>query len=97
MCKQLKICAYLCAMYLLINTYIRILPFLKIAETDIYFSDPSIQVNEDQGLVTFLLNLTNPSSSDITITVNTVDGIATGEVKIIVYTCTCISYLHDYV
>ena len=39
-------------------------------------------VAEKQGSVTLSLNLTNPSSSDITVIVITTDGTATGEVMV---------------
>ena len=44
------------------------------------FSDTSITINEDQGLVESSILLTNPSSSDIILTVITTDGTAIGKV-----------------
>ena len=47
-----------------------------------------MQVTEHQGLLMILLNLTtNPSSTDISITAITANGIATGEVNSFTYAC----------
>ena len=68
--------------------------FLKFVEACICFNESSILVTEDRGLAILLLNLTNPSSTDI-ITVITTDGITTGKVNTIVHIIIIISiHLH---
>ena len=50
--------------------------FFEFVEAYICFKKLSEQVNESQGLVTFLLQLTNPSYTDITTMtiINTING-----------------------
>ena len=59
--------------------------FSKIVEIGICFGESSMQVTEHQGLLMILLNLTNPSSTDIIITAITANGIAIGEVNSCTY------------
>ena len=61
--------------------YYSYVPLFSYVEIDICFGESSMQVTEHQGLLIILLNLTNPSSTDISITVITINGTATGEAK----------------
>ena len=49
------------------------------------FNESSLHVTEDQEIVIFALNITNPASSDSIITVVSANGAATGEAKTTVY------------
>ena len=57
--------------------------FPLISATMIYFNKSSVSINEDQGLLMFTINLTNPSyaSTDVIITIVTTNGTANGEAK----------------
>ena len=52
----------------------------------ICFNESSVHVNESQGSVIVLLTLTNPLSTDTTITVNTTDGTATSKAGFVLAT-----------
>ena len=45
----------------------------------ICFNKSSVSTNENRGSLMFTLNLTNPSSSDMTVTVMATDGTATSK------------------
>ena len=45
----------------------------------VFFSQSTYSFNEDAGPVQPVLDLSNPSSTDITVQVSTSDGTATGE------------------
>ena len=59
--------------------YIILFPFS--IEPVICFNDSLVYITEDQGSAMLTLNLTNPSSSDITARVVTTDGTAIGMCK----------------
>ena len=63
-----------CELY---SVNMRLLPFY-VAPT-ITFNQSTYTINEDDGLVTIVLILSNPSTTDITVQVLTTDGSATGE------------------
>ena len=48
--------------------------------TSVKFSETVYSVIEDKGAIQVILILSNPSASDITITVFSIDGSATGKV-----------------
>ena len=52
----------------------------SILVTVMCFSDTSITINEDQGLVKSSILLTNPSSADTVVTVIVTDGTAIGKI-----------------
>ena len=58
--------------------------FFQFLEIDICFNESSVyNIMEDQGSATFSLVLSDPSSHNITIIVNSVDGTAIGKVAIL--------------
>lgn len=69
---------------------------LLILATVVCFNVSSISVNEDEGLVTFAILLTNPSSTGITLTILTADITATGEFNM-AHTYVCTLYNNYYV
>ena len=50
----------------------------SILESLLCFSESSAFIAEDQGSAILMLHLTNPSSTDITVTINTTDQTANG-------------------
>ena len=58
--------------------------FSSILATRICFGKSSVHINENHQSLMFTLNLTDPLSTDIKVTVITTDGTATGELIIII-------------
>ena len=58
---------------------------LSITATNVCFNTSSLSVAEDQGVVVFALNLSHPSSFDITITITSSDITTNGEVTVTAY------------
>ena len=59
--------------------FVLLILFALISATVICINESSVSINEDQGSLMFTINLTNPSSTDMTITVVTTDRTAAGE------------------
>ena len=90
-----------CALYLSYTyVYVCILAnhvaiyFSSILVTRICFGKSSVHINENHRSLMFTLNLTDPLSTDITVTVITTDGTATGELLLL--QCIIIIFKHIF-
>ena len=65
--------------------------------TSVNFSQSAYMVDENDGMVQFILLLSNPSSTNITVEVSSIDGSATGEYLAIVHNIIAIVCGNNYV